>query len=100
MDAVAVVVFLELIGDTALREYATKGSLVSLALGFGTYNYMLSWWIAVLKKMPLAMGNAHWDGWSSLVTALWCQFGLKEELTIRQWVGVYAVGLGLLLLGK
>jgi multidrug transporter EmrE-like cation transporter len=99
MDSVAVVVLLELIGDTALREYAQKGGTLALALGFGFYNYMLTWWIKVLKRMPLAMGNAQWDGWSSLVTALWCQFGLKEELTIRQWIGVYAVGLGLMLLG-
>ena len=98
MDAIAVVVFLELIGDTALRHYALKGGIMSLALGFGFYNYMLTWWIKALKRMPLAMGNAQWDGWSSLITALWCQFGLKEELTIRQWVGVYAVGIGLLLL--
>jgi len=100
MNSVAVVVFLELIGDTALRQYAQKGGVLALALGVGAYNYMLTWWIAVLKKMPLAIGNAQWDGWSSLITALWCQFGLNEVLTIRQWVGVYAVGLGLMLLGK
>jgi multidrug transporter EmrE-like cation transporter len=99
MDSIAVVVLLELIGDTALREYALKGGALALAVGFGSYNYMLTWWIKALKKMPLAMGNAQWDGWSSLVTALWCQFGLKEQLTIRQWIGVYAVGLGLMLLG-
>jgi multidrug transporter EmrE-like cation transporter len=99
MDSLAAVVLLELVGDTALREYAQKGGMTALAIGFGVYNYMLTWWIKVLKRMPLAMGNAHWDGWSSLVTALWCQFALKEELTIRQWIGVYAVGLGLMLLG-
>ena len=100
MDAVAVVVFLELIGDTALRQYALKGGIMSLALGFASYNYMLTWWIKALKAMPLAMGNAQWDGWSSLITALWCQFGLKEQLTIRQWIGIYTVGIGLLLLAK
>jgi len=99
MDAVGVVVFLELIGDTALRQYALKGGIFSLALGFASYNYMLTWWIKALKKMPLAIGNAQWDGWSSLITALWCQFCLKEQLTIRQWIGVYAVGGGLMLLG-
>jgi len=93
------VVLLELIGDTALREYALKGGALALAVGFGSYNYMLTWWIKALKKMPLAIGNAHWDGWSSLITAFWCQVALKEQLTIRQWIGVYAVGIGLMLLG-
>lgn len=100
MYPIAAVVLLELIGDTALREYAIKGGIASLILGVISYNYMLTWWIKVLKAMPLAIGNAQWDGWSSLVTALWCQFGLKEQLTIRQWIGAYTVGLGLLLLRK
>jgi len=100
MDAIGIVVLLELVGDTALREYAQKGDTMALALGVGTYNYMLSWWIAALKTRPLAMANAQWDGWSSLATALYCQFALKEQLTTRQWIGAYSVALGLLLLGK
>jgi multidrug transporter EmrE-like cation transporter len=100
MDAVAVVVLLELVGDTALKEYAMKGDTMALALGVGSYNYMIGWWVYALKTRPLAIGNAQWDGWSSLATALWCQFFLKEQLTTRQWFGAYTVGLGLLLLGK
>jgi len=95
-----IVVLLELLGDTALREYAKNGDVVSLALGVGTYNYMLGWWVSALKTRPLAIANAQWDGWSSLATATWCQFGLKEELTTRQWIGAYTVGIGLVLLGK
>ena len=100
MDPVALVVLIELVGDTALKEYAEKGHTMALALGVASYNYMITWWITALKARPLAMANAQWDGWSSLATALWCQFGLKEQLTTRQWIGAYSVAFGLLLLGK
>lgn len=100
MDAVAAVVLIELVGDTALKEYADKGDQFALALGVGSYNYMLTWWITALKTRPLAMANAQWDGWSSLITATYCKFVLKEEMTTRQWLGAYSVALGLLLLGK
>jgi len=100
MDAIAIVVLIELVGDTALREYATKGDQFALALGVGSYNYMLGWWVHALKTRPLAMANAQWDGWSSLITATYCKFVLKEELSIKQWIGAYSVAFGLLLLGK
>jgi multidrug transporter EmrE-like cation transporter len=100
MDAVGMVVLIELVGDTALKEYAEKGDTMALALGVASYNYMLTWWITALKTRPLAMANAQWDGWSSLLTATYSKFVLREEMTTRQWIGAFSVGLGLLLLGK
>jgi multidrug transporter EmrE-like cation transporter len=100
MDAIAIVVLIELVGDTALKEYAMKGDQFALALGVGSYNYMLVWWLEALKTRPLAIANAQWDGWSSLLTATYCKFVLKEELSNKQWLGAFSVGLGLLLLSK
>jgi multidrug transporter EmrE-like cation transporter len=99
MDSILPVVLVELVGDVNLQQFALHGDQVALAIGLGSYGVMIGFWVEALRKRPLAWGNSAWDGWSSLATALYCYFVLKEDMTPAQWAGCALISGGIFLLG-
>lgn len=88
----------ESVGDYALKIFATNGSKAMLGLGMGVYA-----WLAVLlgwlfKFNGLAITNAFWDATSNVLTMFMGTVLFKETYTIRQWVGMVAVTLGIALM--
>jgi multidrug transporter EmrE-like cation transporter len=90
----------ESIGDFALKKYALGGSLGLLGVGFSIYGVLVGVLVWLLRTHGLAITNSYWDGTSNILSMIVGGFFLKEVYTVRQWMGMSVVVLGLFLLGS
>lgn len=88
----------EAFGDTALKQYAVGGSSLFLGLGVAVYGilaFLLSW---LFKFNGLAITNAMWDATSNVMTMGLGYFLFHEVYSLKQWIGMATVALGILLM--
>lgn len=89
----------EALGDSALKKYALGAGNAFLISGLSVYAIlagMLAW---LFKSLGLAITNAYWDGLSNLMTMGLGFFVFKEVYTVKQWIGMIVVTIGIVLLG-
>jgi len=71
--------FVEIIGDFALKKYATNGNAYFLTIGILGYIGVVVLLIFLLKKSSVLMVNGAWDGSSALIESLAAYFLLGER---------------------
>ena len=89
----------EIIGDTALKQYANDQGIIYLGIGIIGYIGVVILLIISLQDSSLLMVNNAWDGTSSLLGSLFAYFILGERFdNYLQYFGVFSILLGLYLL--
>jgi drug/metabolite transporter (DMT)-like permease len=85
-------------GDLALKKYAIGGASWLYAFGTGIYILLASILVWLFKHLGFAITNAYWDATSNLFTMGVGYLILKESYTLRQWVGMIIVSVGIYLI--
>jgi uncharacterized membrane protein len=88
----------EAVGDYALKVFSNTGSKVMLGLGMSVYTALAGLLAWLFKFNGLAITNAFWDATSNVLTMFMGAVMFKETYTIRQWIGMVAVTLGIALM--
>lgn len=89
----------EIIGDTALKQYANDQGIMYLGIGIIGYIGVVIFLIISLQDSSILMVNNAWDGTSSLLGSLFAYFILGERFdNYLQYFGVFSILLGLYLL--
>ena len=89
----------EIIGDTALKQYANDGGNLYLGIGALSYIGVVILLIISLQDSTLLMVNNGWDGTSSLLESIFAYIVLGERFdNYLQYVGVGSIVIGLYLL--
>ena len=88
----------ESVGDYALKRFATGGSPLFFALGFGIYGALAAILVWLFKTLGFAITNAYWDATSNVITMAVGYFLLRESYSVRQWIGMAVLTLGMLLI--
>jgi multidrug transporter EmrE-like cation transporter len=93
-----ILTLVEGIGDYALKKYSIGGKWLYLPVGIVTYVSLAFILIWLFRHTGLAILNASWDGLSNVFTMILGYFVFNEVYTIREWAGMFAVTLGLVLI--
>ena len=91
--------FTEIIGDTALKEYANHKGTHYLSIGILSYIGVVILLIINLQGSSLLMVNNAWDGTSSLLESIFAYIVLGERFdNYLQYLGAGSIIIGLYLL--
>jgi multidrug transporter EmrE-like cation transporter len=93
-----ILTLVESVGDYALKRFATGGSPLFFAIGFGIYGALAAILVWLFKSLGFAITNAYWDATSNIITMAVGYFLLHESYTVRQWIGMGVLTLGMLLI--
>jgi multidrug transporter EmrE-like cation transporter len=87
----------ELVGDTALKQYAMTDDPLFLATGIASYLGLVYVLQNALRTEKLAIVNGYWDAYSNLLTT-GAGLMIGEIYTTKQIAGLVLIGAGLFLL--
>jgi multidrug transporter EmrE-like cation transporter len=91
--------FVEIIGDTSLKQYANDKGIQYLGLGVVSYIGVIILLIISLQDSTILLVNNAWDGTSSLIESIFAYVVLGERFdNYLQYVGVGLILFGLYLL--
>lgn len=79
---------------------ASPETLLRLALGTSLYLGGIAVWLLVMIRIPLGIAYPIATGLVIVASVLGGQIFLAEMITIKQWSGVMAIMLGIILLSK
>jgi multidrug transporter EmrE-like cation transporter len=89
----------EIIGDTALKEYANDKGNYYLGIGIISYVGVIILLIISLQNSTILMVNNAWDGTSSLLESVFAYVVLGERFENNfQYFGLFLIIIGLYLL--
>jgi len=89
----------EIIGDTALKQYANDKGVQYLGLGIISYIGVVIALIISLQDSTILMVNNAWDGTSSLIESIFAYVVLGERFdNYFQYLGIGCIIIGLYLL--
>jgi multidrug transporter EmrE-like cation transporter len=88
----------EAFGNTALKKYALGAGPWVLGVGVGIYGILAGLLAWLFKFNGLAITNAMWDATSNVMTMGIGYFLFHESYTIKQWIGMGTISLGILLM--
>jgi multidrug transporter EmrE-like cation transporter len=92
-------IFAEILGDFALKEYAKQSLISSLCIGIFGYIGVVVFLIRSLRQSQILYVNAMWDGWSALIESLAAIFILGERFDDpRKYFGIALIIAGLFFL--
>ena len=94
-----ILTLVESVGDFALKKYAMGGAAGFLGLGVAVYGalaWILTW---LFRHLGLAITNSYWDGLSNIMTMALGGIMFGETYSVKQWVGMGVITVGLFLLG-
>ena len=83
------------VGDYALKKYAMGSSASFLSLGVSVYialSFVLVW---LFQHTGFAILNASWDALSNIFTMALGYLVFKESYSLREWLGMGLVTIGL-----
>jgi len=89
--------FVELLGDTSLKQYALTGNSLFLYIGAASYGGLVYILQNLLKTESLAITNGFWDALSNIVTTA-AGIAMGESLSYTQLFGLLLISCGLFLL--
>ena len=90
----------EIVGDYSLKRYTQGAGWPFLGIGVGIYLLLAGLLTWLFQTLGLAITNSCGDGTSNIVSMFVAACFLKETYTIKQWIGMGIVGLGLFLIGN
>ncbi len=93
-----ILTLVEALGDYSLKKYVHGAGNGFLGLGVGVYLSLAGILVWLFQTLGLAIINSYWDGLSNIVTMVVAACLLNEKYTLKQWIGMAIVGLGLFLL--
>jgi multidrug transporter EmrE-like cation transporter len=89
----------EFVGDSNFKNYARTNTFKNLIIGVIAYIFVVKILIESFKQRNLIFTNAMWDAISTLISTLLAVFILREHLNNwQQWVGLFSIVFGILLL--
>jgi len=89
----------EIIGDSALKQYANDKGIMYLGIGIVGYIGLVILLIMSLQGSTILMINNGWDGTSSLLESIYAYFILGERFdNYLQYFGIVFIIIGLYLL--
>jgi uncharacterized membrane protein len=88
----------ESVGDYALKVFSNTGSKPMLGLGMAVYAGLASLLGWLFKFNGLAITNAFWDATSNVLTMFMGTVIFNETYSLRQWIGMVTVTLGIALM--
>lgn len=86
------------VGDYALKRYAIGGTPWFYGIGLGIYILLANILTYLFKSLGFAITNAYWDATSNLFTMAVGYFVFRESYTTVQWLGMFIVTLGIILI--
>ena len=90
---------IEVVGDFALKQYATGGQMFHLIVGIAGYAGVVVMLIMLFRQSTILLVNAGWDGTSALLESLAAYIILGERFDDNsQYLGVLLIVTGLYLL--
>ena len=89
---------IESVGDYALKRFATGASPLFFALGFGVYGSLAGILVWLFRTFGLAILNTYWDATSNVLSMFVGYFLLKEVYSLKQWIGMAVVTIGMFLI--
>jgi multidrug transporter EmrE-like cation transporter len=89
---------IEGVGSYSLKRFAVGGASMFLSFGMAVYLALAGVLTWLMKSNGLALVNAYWDGTSNLLTMLMGSFIFNEKYTVRQWIGMGTIALGILII--
>lgn len=93
-----ILTLVEGVGDYALKKYAMGSAWGFLPLGVSIYVVVAFILVWLFKHIGFAILNATWDGLSNVFTMAVGYLVFKEVYTIREWIGMAMVTVGLVLI--
>ncbi len=101
MEFILPIVTIEAFGDWAFAKYVKekRQQPILKLLGYTSYIALLELFQRAIQLNGLAWTNAAWDGWSNIATGAVAIFIMKETPSIREWIGLVLVTIGLFFLG-
>lgn len=90
----------EAVGDYAIKRFALDGGWLFLSLGTGIYLSLVGILVWLFRTLGLAITNSYWDATSNIISMVVAAVFLKESYSLKQWLGMGIVGLGLFLIGN
>lgn len=101
MQTILAVVGIEAIGDWSLTKYIQQGRiyLPYKVLGYLCYIGVLELFQNVIQVKGLSWANSAWDGWSNIATGLVALLIFHEKPTIKQFIGMFLISVGIFFLG-
>lgn len=102
MEFILSIVTIEAFGDWAFAKYVKEKRQrpVFKAMGYMSYVALLEMFQRAIQLNGLAWANAAWDGWSNLATGFVAIFIMKEKPSLREWIGLILITIGLFFLGS
>jgi multidrug transporter EmrE-like cation transporter len=101
MEYIIPIVSIEALGDWSFTKFIQEGhkNIFYKFLGYICYVGVLELFQKSILTKGLAWTNSAWDGWSNIATGLVALLIFKEKPTLKQFIGIALVSLGIFLLG-
>lgn len=101
MQYIIPIVSIEAIGDWSFTYFIKEGqkNIFYKMLGYLCYIGVLELFQKSILVKGLAWSNTAWDGWSNIATGLVAILVFKEKPSLKEFIGIALVSLGLFLLG-
>jgi len=102
MEYILSIVTIEALGDWSFTKYVQgdRKNIWYKLLGYVSYVGLLEFFQKSIEVRGLAWTNSAWDGWSNLTTGLVAFVLFNEKPTLKQFVGMVLISVGLFFLGN
>ncbi len=94
----SILTIVEGVGDYALKRFAIGGANWLYPIGVGIYVLLANILVHLFKTLGFAITNAYWDATSNLFTMAIGYLVFRESYTPLQWLGMFIVTVGIILL--
>ncbi len=101
MEFIIPIVSIEALGDWSFTHFIKEGQkhVFYKILGYLCYIGVLELFQKSILVKGLAWTNSAWDGWSNIATGLVAILVFKERPSLKEFIGIALVSVGLFLLG-
>ncbi len=95
-----ILTLVEAVGDFSIKKYVQGSGYGFLGVGIGVYLSLVGLLVWLFKTLGLAITNSYWDATSNIISMFVGACMLGETYTLKQWLGMAIVGLGMFLIGN
>ena len=101
MEYILPIVSIEALGDWGFTKFVQEDRKHPLyrILGYVCYIGVLELFQKSIEIKGLAWTNSAWDGWSNLATGAVALFIFKEKPSLKEFLGIILISVGLFFLG-
>ena len=102
MQFILPVVGIEAVGDWSFTKFVQTNRQQPLyrVIGYVCYVAVLELFQKAIAAKGLSWANSAWDGWSNIATGTVAILIFGERPSLREWVGIILISLGIFFLGR